>query len=310
MPDAREISVARDAYERAFACLRTRVVRWDGPVCALKRGDEKFTLDTGLFAGELEKRPSAYRPETLALLLADTLGLPADEGLVLSDIVNALPLLRPRFVRSSVLEGPGRALVRREVGPDLLLGISLGRRTMRNFVTTRILDAWGMTFDEMLDTATEELLRRFTIEDIRPLESDPRVLAVTHPREPAASLALGIDRMVDGLDEWPGALLGKPSEDTLLLVPLDDASTIKDLGAIIESTYRLANEHTQPLSPYPCWLFEGSLHTLGLRMEEAAGGGRRATVETNHPHVAHLLRVLSGEDTGGPPPADDPGPFG
>ncbi len=302
MPTAHELATARDAFENAFGLLRVGVSKWDGSVCTLKRGADRFSLDTVLFAQELDKRPSAYTPEGLALRLADTLGLPADESLVIDDVVKALPVLRPRFLHASVMDGPGRDLVRRELAPGLLLGVSLGRQTVRNFVTTRLLDAWKMTFDEVIDVAIEELMRRFTIEDIHSLASDPRVLTITHDREPAASVALGLDRMVVGIDAWPGSLIGKPSEDQLLLVPLDEQSDIKDLGAIIESTYRIANEHARALSAHPCWLYNGVLHTIGLRMsDEQASGGRRATVETNHPDVAHLLRFLSGESNEAPP---------
>ena len=303
MTNTRDTAIARQAYERAFALIRTSVIKWQRDVCQLKRGDKRFTLDTALFATELDKRPSAYVPESLALRLADALGLPVDEELVLDDIVKALSLMRPRFVPHDVLEGPGRNMCRRNIGPDVLLAISLGRHTTRNFVTTRMLDAWKMSFDEVLDAAIEELMRAFGPEDIKPHPADPRVLSITHEREPAASVILGLDRIVEGLDAWPGCLVGKPAEDTLLPVPLDETSTIKDLGAIIEATYTVANEHARPLSAQPCWLYNGAIHAMGLRMTDTKGG-RRATVETNHPGVAHLLQFLSGEASCDPP--EDP----
>ena len=309
MPIDRDLSRARDAYERALDLLRARATKWEDDVCTIKRSDKRFELDTAMLASDLEKRASAYRAETLALIIADALGLPADPELVLEDVTIALPLLRPRFVRPDVLDGPGRNLVRREIGEDLLLGVSLGRRTRRNFVITRMLDAWGMGFDETLKAAIDEVLRRFDTSAIVPFEDDPCVLAVTDVTEPAASLARGSDRMVDGLDDWPGCLLGMPSEDTLLIVPLDDDATLKDLGALIRATYGIANVHPRPLTPLPCWLYRGRLHTLGLRMDEMESehGKRHATVETNAPEAAHLLRMLAGEETGPPPERDEGG---
>ena len=197
----------------------------------------------------------------------------------------------------------------------MLLGLSLGPKTQRNFVTTRMLDAWGITFEDALAASTDELVRRFDAVDIEPLEEDPRVLALRHPRVPASAMALGVDRLVEGLDEWPGTLIGTPARDTLLVVPLDERSTIKDLGTLVDASYRLAGAHPEPLSPAPCWLYEGRLHALGLRMEEegegaeaatAGGGSRRATIETNNPEAAHLLRVLMGEASGPPEGEEDP----
>ena len=98
----------RTAFQDAFELLRTKIVRWDRGVCTLKRGGERFGFDSTPFLSRLEKPVSGYRPQTLALLLADELGLPIDDELVMSDVVLALPVLRPRRLRREGLEGPGR----------------------------------------------------------------------------------------------------------------------------------------------------------------------------------------------------------
>jgi hypothetical protein len=297
----RDEPIPKDLYERAFALLRTTVHKWNGPVCALRRDDDRFTLDASLFRAELDKSVRAYTPEGLALRLADALGLPAGEELVLDDVVRALPVLRPRIVRREILDGPAKSMCRRDLGADLLVGVALGRRTMRNFVTTRMLDAWKMTFDEVLQSAVDELMRRFTIGDIRLYEVDHRALCVRHEREPAASVALGLERLVEGIDQWPGAFLGTPTEDTLLVIPLDDDSDLRALGAIIETCRKAVEERDDALSTRPLWLHAGRLHPIGLRFSDE-DRGRRAVVETSDPVLGYLLRVLSGEDDGPPPP--------
>ena len=289
-----ELSVTRDAYARAFALLGADVVRWHGAVGTLRRHGDEFSLDTALFASELDRRASGYTPESLALRLADTLGLAAPEEIVGDDVVRALPLLRPRLVTPETLAGPGRAMCRREIGPDLLVAISIGRRTIRNFVTTRMLDAWRMSFDEVLDAATEELVRRFDVRDIAPLDGLSHALAIRHEREPAASVAFGLDRLVPDIDAWPGALLGVPSDDTLVIVPLDERSDMRALGAVIEANHAMSVGRTDTLSERPLWLCEGLLRELdvALIME---GEVRRATVRTADETVARLLRTLGRE---------------
>lgn len=301
--------IPKDLYERAFAHLRTHVVKWGGAVCSLKRDDDRFSLDAALFRDELEKRETAHTPEGLALRLADALGLPASEELIGDDIVRSLPLLRPRIVRREILRGPAKAMCRRDLGADLLVGVSIGRRTLRNFVTTRLLDAWRMSFDEVLGTATEELLRRFSITDIRLYERDHRALCVRHQREPAASVVFGLERLVEEIDVWPGALIGTPTEDTMLLIPLNDQSDLRALRAIIETARKAAEDRDDVLTENPFWLHEGRLHPVGLRLTSERGT-RRAVVETADPLLGHLLRVLSGEEEGPPPPdlLDDSAP--
>lgn len=305
-------TAARAAFERAFALLGVGVLKWSAGTCSLKRRDDRFELDTDLFAQDLEKRPSGHTPEHLALELADALGLPADESISAGNIVHALPLLRPRFLTPEVLAGPGRAMCRRQLGPDLIVGVSIGRRTHRNFVTTRLLEAWNLSFDEVVQTAIEELMRRFSADDIAPVEADPRAVGIAHHVEPAASTALGLEMVVPGIDDWPGTLIGLPAEDTLLLVPLDEQSDLTSLAAIIESTRLVAETRTDPLSERPCWLYQGTLRCLNVRMDRD-GGTRRAVVETANPEAARLLRFLSGDevdpeenDFGG----DESGPFG
>ena len=232
--------------------------------------------------------------------LADLLGFPAPPELYEQHVMHALPLLRTRVLTPDVLDGPARALCRRQLGQDYLIAVSIGRRSSRNFVTTRLLDAWGMSFPEVLEAAAEAIAKNLGPEDLGPIPEAAGVLALRLAREPTAGAALALERLVPGIDSWPGALLGMPSEETLIVVPLDDDSTLEALANTIEANHNVAEHRSEPLSPWPYWLIDGTLHEIRYRIDES-DALRRAHIETADPRLADLLHFLQGD-----PPTEGP----
>ncbi len=297
---------AKDAVQTALALIGAQAASWSGDTAQIRRNSDRRTLDINLLAQEFDRPPTKYAPEALAMRLADLLGFPAPPELYEQHVLHALPLLRPRVLSPDVLDGPARALCRRPLGRDYLIAISIGRRSARNFVTTRLLDAWGMSFNETLEAATDALAKRLEPEHLGPIEEAPGVLALRVPREPVAGAALALERLVPGLDAWPGTLLGLPTEETLVVVPLDEESDLEALASTIEANHAVAEDHPDPLSPWPYWLIDGALHEIRYRLDES-DEHRRAHVETADPRLADLLHFLQGHPPASDPPDDQEG---
>ena len=280
---------ARTLLESALERLGCEVTRWRGTLATVRRKGERFHVSADTIATMLERPIVSASRDELVLLLGDLLGLGVDEELLASlDLVR--PMLRPRLVNASELDGPNRAMCRREVWGELMAGISIGRGARRQFVTTRQLDTWGLEFEDVLLIAKENLKRVIDTSHLHDVEGAAGLLAVVHEKEPAASAAFILEELLPGIDEPPGIAFSTPSEDTLLLLPLEIDGGAAGLAALVQATYALAAEREEPLSEQVFWRRRGEILYVPMTWVEEEGS-RRVHLESQG-IVEELLRYL------------------
>lgn len=280
---------ARTLLESALERLGCEVTRWRGNLATVRRKGEKFHVSTETIATMLDRPLESASRDELVLMLGDLLGLGVDEQLLASvDLVR--PMLRPRLVNAGELEGPNRSMCRREVWGGLIAAISIGRGTRRQFVTTRQLDSWGLEFEEVFLIAKENLKRVIDTSHLHDVEGAAGLLAVVHEKEPAASAAFILEELLPGIGEAPGVAFSTPSEDALLLLPLEIGGGAAGLAGLVQATYALAAERDEPLSEQIFWRRRGEVVYVPMTWVEE-DGSRRVHLESQGV-VEELLRYL------------------
>lgn len=287
--DAHVSDRSRKLLESALERLGCEVTRWRGSLATVRRKGEKFHVSAETIATMIGRPIDASTRDGLVLMLADLLGLPPEASLLDSvDLVR--PLLRPRLVNARELEGPNRAMCRREAWGELIAGITVGRGPKRTYVTTRQLDAWGLEFDEVMLIARENLKREIDTSHLHDVEGAAGLLAVVHDSEPAASAAFILEELLPGIDDAPGIAFSTPSEDALLLLPMEIGGGAAGLAALVQATYALAAERDEPLSEQVFWRHAGDIVFLPMTWVEEEGS-RRVHLEAKGV-VEDLLRYL------------------
>ncbi len=289
-PDQRGLSAqTRTLLESALGRLGCEVTRWRGSLATVRRRGEKFHVSAETIATMLERPIESSTRDGLVLMLGDLLGIAPDDELLASlDLVR--PMLRPRLVNARELEGPNRAMCRREAWGELMVGITVGRGQQRRFVTTRQLDSWGLEFEEVLLIARENMKRVVDTSHLHDVEGAAGLLAVVHDSEPAASAAFILEELLPGIDDAPGLAFSTPSEEALLLLPLEADGGAAGLASLVQATYALAAERTEPLSEQVFWRMDGEIVFLPMTWVEEEGS-RRVHLEAEGV-VADLLRYL------------------
>jgi hypothetical protein len=283
----------RRRFGAALARLGCTVHKWRGDLATIERGGERFHASIGTILPSLPSAMELLRDDQLTLHVADALGLPVDASL-LEDLRIVRPLLRPRLVNVRELEGPARGMCRRSAWADLLWAVSVGRGTRRVFVTSPVLDTWGLEFDEVMDLAQGNLAAALDSTHIHDVEGATGVLALVHDREPASAAVAIIDTIVPDMTDGQGALFGAPADEVLLMYPVEEGAGASGLAGMVQATFALMGERTECLSEHLVWRRGERWDALPMTWVEE-GGSRRVHVEAEGV-MRDLLRVLGEVD--------------
>jgi hypothetical protein len=276
--------------EDALRNLGCEVTRWRAGEATVRRADERFQLRRATVAERLGAPVASFAAPELTLRLADLLGLPATPE-AMHDFAAARPLLRPRLVNARRLaQGPRRTMCRREAWGDLVVGVSVGSTSHRSFVSTRQLDDWSMEFEDVLDAAIDNLRVAIDSSHLHDVDGAPGLLAILNDTEPAASATLLLPEVLPGAEEYPGVLLSTPTEETLLVLPIEHDMGAPPLVGIVHATYAIAGSHDEPLSDQVFWRRgDDVIHIPTTWIEEPSS--RRVHLEAEGV-VEELLRLL------------------
>jgi len=158
-------------------------------------------------------------PTVAALALAELLTITAPHEL-LRDLRPIQHLLRPRLLHPRELQGPRRAMCRRDVLDHLIQAIAVGRSELAPLVTSATLDRWGLTFEELLSVALENLREVLTADHLHDVEGAPGVLALLHRHEQASAGAFILEGLFLDSTAPHGVVFSTPREDLLLALPV------------------------------------------------------------------------------------------
>ncbi len=154
-------------------------------------------------------------------------------------------------------------MCRREAFGDLLMAVALGPGSSASLVTTRILDTWPVTFEQVLEIARDNLRSLIGSDDFDTVEGAAGVVALTaRSRRPGfeqpAAAALIIDRLFPRRVAPNGVVFALPSEEVLLALPVKEAAGVEGLAILVQLTMSLVQESDEPLSDQLFWWREGS----------------------------------------------------
>lgn len=291
-PNESEARVLEDRKRRIGAAL-TRlgcdVLKWRGDLATVERGSTRFHASIGTILPLLNAPIETIRDDQLTLHVADALSLPVDASL-LEDIRIVRPLLRPRLVNIRELDGPARAMCRRDAWGDLIWAVSVGCGTKRVFVTTPLLDRWTLEFAEVMAIANQNLGAVLDSSHLHDVDGAAGVLALVHDREPASAGAAIIETIVPDIVDGYGVIMGAPADETLLLYPVEEGAGAAGLAGIVQATFALAVEQAECLSEQLVWRRGNSWELLPMTWVEE-NGARRVHVEAQGV-MRDLLRIL------------------
>lgn len=224
-----------------------------------------------------------------ALALAESLDLspPAD---IFSDPKPFTRLLRPRLVHPRELQGPRRAMCRRDAVGELLQAVSIGSSAAAPLVTSSILDTWGAHFEDLCAVAADNLARCVTNKHVLEVQGAPGLLALLHDDEPAASAFFIVDRLFPA-DLLPhGVVFAVPVPEVFLAFPVIEDAGPDGLASIVQASYSMAHEHESPLSERAFWRRRGDNVELPMTAVQDRKS-RRIHIEARGP-LEDLLRIL------------------
>jgi hypothetical protein len=256
----------------------------------VRRGSERFHLSLDVVASLLDDPVESIGDAERTLLVADLLGLPV-EHVLLQDLSVARPLLRPRLVNTRELEGPSRSMCRRALHGDLLTAVSVGSGSRRSFVTSRLLDAWALEYEEVMLLALDNLRGAIDTSSVVDCQGADGLLAVAHEREPAAAAVLILEDLLPGVTDHPGVVWSAPSDETLLLLPVEEGSGVDGLSTLIQATFAIAHEKRESLSEQVFWRLGDETWRLPLTWVEE-GRARRVHLEAEDGAMGDLMGLL------------------
>ncbi len=285
----------------AVTMLGGAVVRSRDDLIEIRLRDRRIELSAKTIGPQLRiltEWPEMPGVASVTAGLACVLNEPIPDALV-SDIDFIRPWLRPQLVSPEELRGPRRAMCRREAFGALLLAISAGRGPRCALLTTKHLDAWGLTFEEVLMIATDNLTSALVPAGVHDIEGSAGVLAIAHDIEPACCAYLVFDRLCPGFSPAQGVVFAVPDEQTTLVLPVVDGGGAEGVAGLIQATLSWSADaestSSDMLSDQVFWLRgEGTIERLPMTQIEEQGE-RRVQLEASGP-MGELLRIL-GEAT-------------
>lgn len=296
-----------EVFERAVARLGGSRFKWKGVTLSFVRRDVRRDFNTAEHLEILDNAPGRTPVDGMAIYLGARLGLPLPEDLAL-DLKIVRPWLRPRVLHRRVLEGPLRAMCRREAfvleqderrepaeagdrAEELITGVGIGGASTATYVTTRALDVWGLTFDEVMLIAVENLRGLVSPADVRDVEGSEGVLAVVDDTlETGASAALVLDDLMPEAGWETGVLFSVPRQDVTLILPVRPGAGARCLAALMQTVFAMHAEGEHPLSERVFWKRAGTIDHVPMT-SVVEGGARRVHLEARGV-VEDLLRVL------------------
>ncbi len=317
----------RSLFERALERLGVTVTRWKGATAIAQRRDKPLEINVAAHLEVLDSRPERTPRDGLAIYLSSRLGLPLPDELAL-DLRIVRPWLRARVLHPRVLEGPSRAMCRREAfsqpgdeagsappQTDLITAVSIGGAGSVSFVTTRSLDAWDLTFEEVLLIGTENIRSLLTPDDLSEVsgpepEASRRAKGADQSKRPTtagvlavidstgetgAAASLVLESLLPDADPASGLLFSVPADDATLVLPVIPGAGAASLAGLVQATYALAAEREHPLSEQVFWRRKpggGAARTVKVPMTSIhEGGSRRVHLEADGV-VEELLKIL------------------
>ncbi len=280
----------RETLEAAFALLGWDILWKRKGEFIVSKGDRRLSLglETVRSGLDVDSVELTSVPD-VALMLTDLLALAVPERLA-DSIELCRPYLRPRLVPPSDLSGPVRGMCRREAWGPLSWGVSIGLRSRRSFVTSRLLDRWGLEYDDLMMLAIGNLNEAFTPDLVCEVSGVEGLSAVMHDREPAASAVLLLDQLIPCDGPSLGHVFSTPTEATLLAMPVQAGGGADALALLVQGTYAVAAEHSASLCDQIFWRREATTTLLPMTWVEE-GGSRRVHLEAEG-EISHLLRIL------------------
>lgn len=284
--------MATETQERLGSALRRlglRPGRWRDGSVSVQASGHRFVTDVATLEHRMGASVSAMADVELTLRLGGLLGLRLDDAL-LESLDAVRPVLRPRLLGREVLAGPDRAMCRRDAPGGLVAALSVGGVTSRTFVTTRLLDGWDASFEELFSASMDGLWESIGTDSVRDLEGYEGLLGLVMTEEPAAAISLELEQLLPESDTAEGVVYATPGEDALLMLPVVRDAGATCLAALVHATDALAGERSSPLSRLVLWRRRGRVDVVPMvRIEDE--DGRRVAVDAEGV-VAELLRVL------------------
>lgn len=218
-------------------------IRWDSAEASVKRAGTRFKLSVDVLPTAVLQELVAPGSDTrLDLLLADSLGWAIDREL-LTDFDEVRSLLSPRVVAPAALSGPERAMCRRDLFDDLLVGVSVGVSETAPMVRTSDLDAWPLDFDEVLRLAVLAERERWDPErDTLDVDGVPGMFAIMDSERLGSSGYFAIDAFAP---DDAGVLFALPDRRVLLALRVGPGSGLGGLASMVQMTLSLAHEAMQ-----------------------------------------------------------------
>ncbi|MCA9293826.1 MAG: hypothetical protein KDA20_08430 [Phycisphaerales bacterium] len=284
-------------FEQALKLLGGELVRAREQALEIRLRDRRLELTASTIGPQLRdlpELPAMPSATHVAAALACVLNEPIPEALV-QDLDFIRPWLRPQLVKTTELQGPRRAMCRREAFGGLLLAIAAGRGPRCALLTTKLLDAWKLTFDEVLVIAKENLAIELAKAGVHDIEGSAGVLAIAHDIEPACCAYLLFDRLLAEWDAVHGAVFAVPDEETTLVLPVEEGGGSEGVAGLIQAALSWSADTESAsgelLSDQVFWIRrDGDIARLPMtRIEERAG--RRVQLEATGP-MSDLLTIL------------------
>lgn len=266
-----------------------------GSALTIKLAEGKLVADSETLAAQLSWLPESPTPESVAIALASILNIRVPP-LLLSKVKPIAPLFRPMLVRPEELQGPQRSMCRRDAFGPLVLSVAVGVRSNAPRVQTAHLDGWGVEFDDIVRTATENLRLAISPEHVLGVEETPGLIAIMHDEEPVAASCYLLEELIDGVDSDAGVLFGVPTSNSLIAMPITPGGGADGLAALVEMMFSLTEHQTSPLSDQVFWAVDGDYRHIPM-VEVEEEGARRIHLDARGT-VAELLQVLGEIDEG------------
>lgn len=288
MTDIRRRAVA--LLESAIALIGGSDIRWKDAVATFRRGasGERVTIDFSESAERLDGDRSADEDDALIEVLAKT-GWSAPPE-IFGDFERWRRRLRPRIIGAPSTTGRDRAMCRRDLFAGLLAAVRIGSARGGPYVSTRQLDDWGLSFEELLPFAAVNQRKIMTPEHLHEVEGAAGVMAVVHEREPGSAGYFILDALLPDQPSELGVVFAVPDEDVMLMLPVVEGGGAEGLAIMVELAFRLTVEGSFPLSDQLFWRANGRVIHLPTTVVEE-GKSRRIHVDASGAGE-ELFRIL------------------
>jgi hypothetical protein len=308
-----DAATVRGVFDRAFALLGVRVLKWRdaGPTLAWGSGKVELSLDVLPAAA---RRPGADADDRdVAADLAQALGVPLPAA-VFADPAWAGPRLRPVLLRPEDLTGPRRTACRREAFGNLVVAVAVGPAPTDAVLTTATLDAWKAEFSDVLARAQANLADRLLPGSIEDIAETQGLKAIMRSSEPASAAALAVesfaasecgDAAVAGAGRSAGVAFSVPTRELCLALPITPGAGPTALAHLVQMTFSICTRRPERVLSDQLFWRRGGETVLLPTTQIIESAGRRVTLEPVGPNEQLLDILGEGDDVNGEPPGGE-----